>query len=133
MVVSGPAASRSSGRGAGSQAVRPWRPAIRACLGGLLAGSPALALDPARAPTQYAHDAWTTRDGLPQTTVHSVVQTPDGYLWLGTQVGLVRFDGVRFSVFDKSNSGLRHNHIWALLVARDGALWMGTEGGASRG
>jgi diguanylate cyclase (GGDEF)-like protein/PAS domain S-box-containing protein len=102
--------------------------ALVACLAGGAAG-PAAALDPRRAITQYGHDAWTTRDGLPQNTVHGVAQTPDGYLWLATSVGLVRFDGVRFTLFDKTTSGLRHDHIWGVTVTRDGALWAGTDGG----
>ena len=93
--------------------------------------TPARALDPARGISQYGHDSWTTRDGLPQNTVHGVVQTPDGYLWLATSVGLVRFDGVRFKLLDKSNSSLRHDHIWGVFVARDGALWISTDGGGA--
>jgi diguanylate cyclase (GGDEF)-like protein len=91
---------------------------------------PAASLDPSRAVTQYRRDAWNTRQGLPQSSVESVAQTADGYLWLGTQEGLARFDGVRFVVFDKANTpALRHNRVKALLVDRDGSLWIGTEGG----
>ncbi|MEK7833159.1 MAG: two-component regulator propeller domain-containing protein, partial [Acidobacteriota bacterium] len=57
-----------------------------------------------QAKAQYRFDHWTTDDGLPQNTVTSVVQTRDGYLWITTLDGLARFDGVRFTVFDKSNS-----------------------------
>ena len=53
-------------------------------------------LDPGRALTQYGHKAWGTEDGLPQSSVYALVQTRDGYLWLGTNEGLVRFDGVTF-------------------------------------
>jgi len=53
--------------------------------------------------TQYRVDTWSTSDGLPQRSVFSIIQTRDGYLWLSTFDGLVRFDGVRFTVFDKSN------------------------------
>ncbi len=91
---------------------------------------PAAALDPRLAVTQYRRDTWTSREGLPQSSVEAIAQTPDGYLWLGTQEGLVLFDGVRFVVFDKATTpALRHNRVTALLAARDGSLWIGTEGG----
>ncbi len=96
----------------------------------VLPASSSSALDPSRAVTQYRHDAWTTREGLPQSSVESIAQTPDGYLWLGTQEGLAQFDGIRFTVFDKSNTkALRHNRVTALLADRGGSLWVGTEGG----
>ncbi len=53
---------------------------------------------------QYRFDSWTTDDGLPQNSVYSITQTTDGYLWFTTLDGLVRFDGVRFKVFNKGNS-----------------------------
>ena len=53
---------------------------------------------------EYGFDVWTTANGLPQNTVNGVAQTPDGYLWLATFDGLARFDGVRFTIFDKGNS-----------------------------
>ena len=59
-----------------------------------------------------------------------MTQTPDGYLWLATEEGLVRFDGVRFTVFDKENTPpLQADNILALLVDRSGNLWIGTNGG----
>jgi signal transduction histidine kinase/ligand-binding sensor domain-containing protein len=85
------------------------------------------ALDPARLITQYSLDVWLTRDGLPQNSVRAVVQTRDGYLWLGTGGGLVRFDGVRFTVFDHANTpALGDNRITALAEGPDGSLWIGT-------
>ena len=96
----------------------------------LLAAAPAAALDPERAVTQYRHQVWNTGEGLPQSSVESMVQTRDGYLWLGTQEGLARFDGVRFVVFDRANTrALGHNRITALAEDRDSGLWIGTEGG----
>jgi diguanylate cyclase (GGDEF)-like protein len=91
-----------------------------------------MALDPEKALTQYGLDSW--QEGLPQSSLHAVVQTPDGYLWVGTQQGLARFDGVRFTAFDTSNTpGLRSNLISSLLVDRAGRLWIGTwAGGLSR-
>jgi len=96
----------------------------------LLASSPAEALDPAKAVTQYRHEVWKTREGLPQSSAEVLVQTRDGYVWIGTQEGLARFDGSRFVVFDKASTPeLRHNRILALLEDRRGRLWIGTEGG----
>jgi signal transduction histidine kinase/ligand-binding sensor domain-containing protein len=95
----------------------------------LLAGE-AAAIDPARAVTQYRHQVWNTPEGLPESSVESLAQTRDGYLWVGTQEGLARFDGVRFVVFDRANTkALRHNRITALAEDPAGALWIGTEGG----
>ena len=62
----------------------------------LFASAPLLALDPSLAVSQYAHTAWTVRDGFSLGAVFAMAQTPDGYLWLGTEFGLFRFDGVRF-------------------------------------
>ena len=97
----------------------------------VLAGArPASALDPGRAITQFRYEAWNTRDGLPQSSVEALLQTRDGYLWIGTQEGLARFDGQTFTVFDRSNTReLRHNRVLALHQDAQGALWIGTEGG----
>lgn len=66
---------------------------------------------------QYQIESWTTDNGLPQNTVSSIVQTPDGYLWLATLDGLVRYDGVRFTVFNKSNSkGIGSNRFTRMVV-----------------
>jgi ligand-binding sensor domain-containing protein/signal transduction histidine kinase len=94
---------------------------------------PAFALDPRRPVNKYAHDVWQDKDGLPQNSVLAIAQTKDGYLWLGTEVGLVRFDGVRFVTFDKKNTPeIRHNHVTALCAGRGGELWVGTRGGLVR-
>jgi signal transduction histidine kinase/ligand-binding sensor domain-containing protein/ActR/RegA family two-component response regulator len=90
-----------------------------------LAG-PVQALDPHRAITHYNHTVWHTVEGLPQDSVRSIAQTRDGYLWLGTQAGLTRFDGERFTVFDHLNSPLKADHILALCASRDGSLWIGS-------
>jgi ligand-binding sensor domain-containing protein len=95
--------------------------------------SPARALDPRRAITEYSLDVWRIADGLPQNTVQNIVQTRDGYLWLATQEGLVRYNGLSFTVFDTSNSAIPRNFIESLYEARDGALWFGTfHGGITR-
>jgi signal transduction histidine kinase/ligand-binding sensor domain-containing protein len=77
---------------------------------------------------QFVIDSWTTENGLPQNSVLSIQQTPDGYLWLTTFDGLVRFDGVRFTVFNRGDyPGLPSNRFVQLLAERDGALWACTE------
>src|SRR5207244_4193210 len=87
-------------------------------------------LDVRKSFTQYSLDSWTTDDGLPNATVTAILQTRDGYVWVGTLDGLARFDGVRFTVFNKSNTeGIGNNGILSLCEDRDGALWIGTNGG----
>lgn len=77
---------------------------------------------------QYRFDQWTADDGLPQNSVYGIVQTGDGYLWLATVDGLARFDGVRFTIFNKSNSpGIVNNRFTALFEDARGDLWAGTE------
>ena len=79
---------------------------------------------------QYRFDSFTTDNGLPQNGVRSIAQTPDGYLWFTTFDGLVRFDGVRFTVFDKTNTkGISSNRFFALQVEPDGTLFAGLEEG----
>jgi diguanylate cyclase (GGDEF)-like protein len=96
----------------------------------LFGATTAWPLDPGLAITQYRHDVWNTKHGLPQSSVEAILQTQDGYLWLGTQEGLARFDGTRFTVFDKANTpALRHNRVLALLEDRARNVWIGTEGG----
>src|SRR5206468_10639538 len=90
----------------------------------------AFALGPKKAITKYVHDAWTGEDGLPQNSILSIAQTRDGYLWLGTWGGLARFDGVRFTVFNRGNTEeLKNNYIYALHEDHEGSLWIGTGGG----
>jgi signal transduction histidine kinase/ligand-binding sensor domain-containing protein/DNA-binding response OmpR family regulator len=88
------------------------------------------ALDPEKAITQYKLDTWQAERGLTQCSVFVIQQTRDGYTWLGTLNGLVRFDGNRFKVFSKDNTDqLKDNVISALLEDRQGNLWIGTEAG----
>jgi len=80
----------------------------------------------------YTRHLWQAPDGLPEQTVQAFAQTPDGYLWIGTTGGLLRFDGAHFTVFDRQNTPeLHENSIFCLLVAQDGTLWIGTEGGGT--
>jgi len=78
--------------------------------------------------SEYRIDVWQTSDGLPGNTVTAIQQTPDGYLWIGTLNGLVRFDGVQFRVFGEA-SDLPNTRVLCLVAARDGSLWIGTDGG----
>jgi signal transduction histidine kinase/ligand-binding sensor domain-containing protein len=78
----------------------------------------------------YIVRAWYAEDGLPQNAVTAAVQTHDGYLWLGTYTGLVRFDGARFVVFDDINTpALKNSRITSLYESADGTLWIGHETG----
>ncbi|MFT3744652.1 MAG: two-component regulator propeller domain-containing protein [Pyrinomonadaceae bacterium] len=77
---------------------------------------------------QYRFDSWTTDNGLPQNSVRGIARTPDGYMWFTTLDGLVRFDGLKFTVFNKNNSkGLETNRLFNLRAATDGSLWISTE------
>ena len=90
----------------------------------------AFALDPSLDVSQYAHTTWKIREGFTKGTIFSVAQTPDGYLWLGTEFGLVRFDGVRAIPWQPpEGQQLPSNYIRALLVSRDDTLWIGTSKG----
>ena len=96
----------------------------------LLAGTRALALDPNRSLNEFGHQAWLTENGLPQNTVQAIVQTHDGYLWIGTQEGLARFDGLNFAVFDKENTpAFKSNDIRFLHEDKQGRLWISTSYG----
>jgi signal transduction histidine kinase/ligand-binding sensor domain-containing protein len=79
---------------------------------------------------QYRFDSWTADNGLPQNSIHAIHQARDGYLWLATSDGLVRFDGARFTVFNKSNSpGISNNRFNCFYEDSQGDLWIGTENG----
>ena len=100
-------------------------------VGMLLGSAPgAYALDPALDVSQYAHTAWTVRDGFSLGNIYAMAQTPDGFLWLGTEFGLFRFDGVRTIPWQPpAGQQLPEKNINALLVTRDGTLWIGTFAG----
>jgi len=91
---------------------------------------PALAsLAPTRPLSSFIHQSWQSAQGLPQNSVLAMAQTRDGYLWIGTEEGLVRFDGVRFTTFNARSSGLPSKVVTALLPSGDHDLWVGTNGG----
>jgi PAS domain S-box-containing protein len=90
----------------------------------------AFPLDPSLDISQYAHTAWKIRDGFFKGLVTSIAQTPDGYLWVGTELGLLRFDGDRaVPLRSPSDRQLPSNSVTALLAARDRTLWIGTSKG----
>jgi len=97
----------------------------------VLSAAHASALDPSRAITQYQRRTWSEQ--LPDPLVTCMVQTRDGYLWVGTLAGLARLDGVRVEVFSSSTvPTFRNDYVTALLEDRSGALWVGTVGGLVR-
>ena len=90
-------------------------------------------IDPNKLISQYAHTAWRTQDGAFSGSPIVITQTTDGYLWIGTNVGLVRFDGVRFASWDPPpGSRLLDSRIFSLLGTHDGSLWIGTGYSISR-
>ncbi|MFC2146767.1 two-component regulator propeller domain-containing protein, partial [Acidobacteriota bacterium] len=95
-----------------------------------IAASLLFPLDPQKQLTQYIHKKWSTDDGLPNNYISTILQSSDGYLWLGTYEGLTRFDGVTFEIFDKGNtSTIKDNRITVLFESSDHTLWIGTRGG----
>jgi ligand-binding sensor domain-containing protein/signal transduction histidine kinase len=99
----------------------------------LAACGPACALQPGRPLREFGQRVWQTDDGLPQNTVNCILQTHDGYLWMGTEGGLARWDGATFTVFSRSTTpALRSDAIHALLEDGSGTLWVGTADGLSR-
>ncbi len=88
------------------------------------------ALDPAKQVTQYTVDVWGMARGLPQNSVQDMIRTSDGYIWVGTQEGVARFDGVNFTVFDKHNvEQMSTSWVWDLYEDRQGHIWIATFGG----
>ena len=102
--------------------------AITALIGACLIGEPARALDPSRAITQFQHTTWSVHDGLPGG-VSSTAQTPDGYLWLATSLGLYRFDGVRFEDFSSEPSA---RNIGTIMATPSGDLWLSAPSSLAR-
>jgi len=95
----------------------------------VLRPSPLLALDPSPDVSQYGHTAWTARNGFSVGAIFAMAQTPDGYLWLGSEFGLFRFDGVKAVPWQPPAGQQLPDKPYALLVTRDGTLWIGTFAG----
>lgn len=105
---------------------------LSACAAVLLMSAPrtGLAVEPSTQLANYNRQSWVMENGLPQNTVQALTQTPDGFLWVGTEAGLARFDGSAFQVFDRnSHPALPGSDIRCLLATRDGVLWIGTTDG----
>lgn len=90
----------------------------------------ALALDPGRAPSEYGQDTWGPEEGLPQVSVQALAQDAEGFLWLGSQEGLVRFDGLDFRTWGRRQvPEMSSSSVTALAVAGEDTLWLGTSAG----
>jgi len=99
-------------------------------LGVLLGGCHGLfALNPSLDISQYGHTAWTARDGLSLGAIFAIAQTPDGYLWLGAEYGLFRFDGIHAVPWQPPAGQHLPSAPYSLLASRDGTLWIGTFAG----
>jgi signal transduction histidine kinase/ligand-binding sensor domain-containing protein len=91
------------------------------------------ALEPSTPLGGYGRQAWVMENGLPQNTIQALVQARSGFIWFGTEGGLVRFDGNSFAVFDRNSTpALPGGDIRCLLETRDGSLWIGTSEGLAR-
>src|SRR5258708_13541925 len=99
----------------------------------ILLASPVKGLDPQKRVSQFMHTSWTAKDGVPGP-VRAIAQTSDGYLWLGTEAGLYRFDGLHFVAWEPSfGEQIPGSAVWSLCTSRDGSLWIGFgSGGISR-
>ena len=113
--------------------VRGYRRWCSICVLAILAfldSRASFALDPSLRLSQYQLDNWQVQDGMPQSSAQAIARTPDGYLWIGTQEGLARFDGVRFTVFlGGKDVDIPSKYISALFVDTGGRLWVGTRSG----
>lgn len=102
---------------------------VRLILLSILIASEAFALSAEKAIDQYVHDAWTTEQGLAHNVVETIHRSAAGYLWVGTQGGLVRYDGARFVTFSRrTHPQLKSHSVRAIYEAPDGTLWIGTGG-----
>ncbi len=107
--------------------------ALVACLCASFLSVRANAVDPARRISQYVHSAWRMQDGVVPGVPEAITQTEDGYIWIGTYAGLVRFDGVRFvSWAAPEGKHLPDSRIFSLLGSKDGSLWIGTLRGLAK-
>ena len=96
----------------------------------MVASLSAHALSPGKSISQFAMDTWQTDAGLPELAIQTIVETSDGYMWIGTQEGLARFDGAQFTVFDHVNTpALQSDFITAIVEDGDHSLWIGNTQG----
>jgi ligand-binding sensor domain-containing protein len=98
--------------------------ALLICIAGIALCVSVCALDRDRSVTQFHHTAWTAKDGAP-SQISAFAQTEDGYLWIGSALGLFRFDGVAFEQFNPPDGvQLPSYNIYALMATPDGGLWI---------
>ncbi len=108
----------------------PVRLAVLALLAASLSGEIIFAHEPKKSSRPYIFNTWESKDGLPQNSVLQICQSGDGYLWMATNGGLVRFDGVKFTVYDSENTpALKSSRIQSLIEDREGTLWISVENG----
>ena len=113
-----------------STAHRRFRFAALAAI--LLSTATVQALDPHQDLRRYGYQSWQTDSGLPQNTVHAVLQAADGYMWFATEAGLVRFDSVNFTVYNHKNTPqLPSDLVYSLIEDSAGTLWIGTANGVT--
>ena len=111
-------------------AVQGWRGKALGCLLVLSCLLPLIAAAQDKPLSAFYRETWTTRQGLPHNQVNAIAQSPDGYLWLGTWEGLVRYNGLEFHVFDRANTPeLKDNGIRSVRAGDDGAVVIGTSRG----
>jgi ligand-binding sensor domain-containing protein len=109
----------------GSRTSREICQALLLCTCAALSPVGLSALDPDRALGQYIVTRWDSRDSFPGGAINAIAQTPDGYLWIGAENGLVRFDGISFRLIDHANSpSLPSGQVLGLVVDAEGALWV---------
>ncbi|MGV3771615.1 MAG: two-component regulator propeller domain-containing protein [Verrucomicrobiales bacterium] len=91
---------------------------------------PCFAISLETGPNQWILEHWQTENGLPQNSAHCIVRDKDGFLWIGTDDGLTKFDGASFQVYNRfSNPPLPSEYVYRLICAEDGVMWVGTRGG----
>jgi ligand-binding sensor domain-containing protein/signal transduction histidine kinase len=100
---------------------------VRALVAAALLIQAAYAIDPNRAMSQYVRDRWGTDRGFPRGPVYAIAQTPDGYLWIGTEAGLVRFDGWNFRLIQDESGAFTITSVLGLTATADGSLWIRLE------
>jgi ligand-binding sensor domain-containing protein len=98
----------------------------------MLAAGSSGAVDPSRHVLQFRHTAWRVHDGIFAGAPSAITQTADGYMWIATDNGVVRFDGARFTVWSPPGGGLPSSDIIDVLGARDGSLWIAMPAGLSQ-